>query len=70
MRFCTRLYEEQLQAGMYSIHEHPDGASPWQMPEVLQLMMKEGVECETIDMCHYGMKADEAGVVGPVRKRT
>ena len=70
MRFCIRLYDEQLTAGRYFTHEHPDEASSWQMPEILQLMMKEGVECETIDMCQYGMKAEEAGVVGPARKRT
>ena len=36
MRFCFRLYTLQVQGRRYFVYEHPSGASPCSMPEVIE----------------------------------
>ena len=38
--FMIELYGIQLNVGRYIIHEHPNGASSWHVPEVTDLMAK------------------------------
>ena len=34
--FCLELYRIQLRAGRHVLHEHPNSASSWHLPELLQ----------------------------------
>ena len=70
MKFCIELYEMQVQAHRYFLHEHPAGASSWKMKEMVALMMAGEVDAVTFDMCRFGMVAARNGEEGPVRKRT
>ena len=36
--FAIELYDEQLAAGRYVLHEHPMSASSWHVPEMINLM--------------------------------
>ena len=44
MKFIVSLYDEQVQAGRYFLHEHPRHASSWSIPEMEFLMKTPGVE--------------------------
>ena len=70
MKFCIELYEMQVQAHWYFLHEHPASASSWKMKEMVSLMMAVGVDAVTFNMCRFGMVAARNGEEGPVRKRT
>ena len=70
IRFCVLLYKMQIEKKRYFIHEHPAGASSWQMKEMIELAMMPGVDITTFDMCCFGMMATQDGMEGPVRKRT
>ena len=58
MRFCIELYGLQIQGGRYFIHEHPDGATSWQMPETVKLLTQRNVGIVLFDMCQFGMAAE------------
>ena len=70
MRFCIELYVMQLDGGRCFIHEHPAGATSWNLPETIQLLMHEEVGVATFDMCQFGMTAKKDGVERPVQKCT
>ena len=70
VRFCVTLYKLQVKNRRYFVHEHPAGASSWQMKEMIELVMMTGVDVTTFDMCCFGMVATQDGEEGPVRKRT
>ena len=70
MRFCIELYGLQIQGGRYFIHEHPDGATSWQMPETVKLLTQRNVGIVLFDMCQFGMAAEKNGEVKPVQKST
>ena len=70
IKFCVSLYEIQIRAGRYFLHEHPAGASSWKMKEMTKLMLHPEVDAVTFDMCCFGMVASKDGEEGPVRKRT
>ncbi len=57
IRFCIEVYKMQLKANRYFMHEHPEHATSWGMPEMIELMMQPGVERTSCDMCAYGMTA-------------
>ena len=70
MRFAVKLYRLQDEGGRFFLHEHPNSATSWKMPEVLKLMNDLQLEKTTAHMCRYGMKsADESGG-GRVKKPT
>ena len=62
MRFCIELYRMQLSAGRYFIHEHPEGASSWNMHETIKLLIEPNVGVVSFDMCQFGMKAVKKGL--------
>ena len=54
--FATQCYWEQIERGMFFLHEHPATASSWQMDCVSQLVAHPGVYVVTGDMCRWGMR--------------
>ena len=37
IEFCTELYAYQMRQGRYFLHEHPQSAGSWKLPEVEKL---------------------------------
>jgi hypothetical protein len=68
--FCFELYEIQRKAGRFFMHEHPSSASSWSRPEVLQMLLRQDVELIEVDMCSFGMAANDEHGEALVRKRT
>ena len=53
--FALELYEIQIKQGGYILHEHPNSASSWHVPEVVDSMHKHSLYKMTGDMCRFGM---------------
>ena len=70
VRFCFELYAMQVQGGRFFLHEHPDTASSWSMPEVVKMASKIGTMTTVCDMCAYGMVATDALGLAPAKKGT
>ena len=71
MRFVFELYQEQMDAGQYFLHEHPRYASSWDLDFVQDLLARPGVEMAHADQCQYGAVAPSGKDKGsPVRKPT
>jgi len=73
IRFVMSLYEMQTAAGRFFLHEHPIGASSWNMQEVQTVKMMNGVMTVVADQCMYGLKTwthDKTKKDAPARKRT
>ncbi len=70
VRFCIRIYKIQMEGHRCFVHEHPSGASSWQMKEMVELMACSDVDVAKVDMCQFGMTAVTKEGEGPVRKRT
>ena len=51
--FCCEVYDMQMRAGRYFIHEHPLSASSWQLPAIRSLMDNENVVKTCVHMCAY-----------------
>ena len=43
LKFVCKLYEQQLQAGLLFLHEHPASASSWGVAEIKSLLRANGV---------------------------
>ena len=72
VRFVIKLYKMQIAAGRWFLHEHPVGATSWQMAEMVKLEKETGVTINVADQCMYGLKIrgeDGEGEL-PARKRT
>ena len=71
IEFMVSLYEEQLAAGRYFLHEHPRYATSWQLRRMAHLMATPGVELAHGDQCQYGSVIRRGQQVGdPVTKPT
>ena len=70
VRFCIEIYRLQMQAGRFFLHEHPNSASSWKMPEVVALAATENVGITTCDMCAYGLVTEDKIGIAPAEKRT
>ena len=55
LEFCLEIYDMQEKAGRYYLHEHPAGASSWNLPQVRQFILDHSAHLVTMDMCCYGM---------------
>ena len=65
---CCKL---QASMGGYFLHEHPKGSSSWKLPEVQELVEREGMYLVQSPMCRFGMKMkDMNGNMRHVRKET
>ena len=54
IRFCCRLYENQVKAGKRAIFEHPSGARTWSYAEIQRLVQRHHwCKCH---MCMYGLR--------------
>lgn len=54
IRFCCRLYKQQVQVGGRAIPEHPKGSRLWTYPEVHELLLEH--KLLTCHMCRYGLR--------------
>lgn len=54
IRFCCRLFDNQVKAGGRALFEHPKGSKLWTYPEVQALMQKHYVA--SCHMCRYGLR--------------
>ena len=70
MRFAVKLYRLQAEGGRFFLHEHPNSATSWKMPEVQKLMSDLQLEKTTAHMCRYGMKSTDESGGGRVKKPT
>ena len=68
--FCIELYQLQMEGGRYFLHEHPEGATSWKLPEIIKLAAKEGVETTVCDMCAFGMTLEDDEGTALVEKST
>ena len=70
MRFCLEIYAIQVKAGRHFAHEHPNGSTAWEMPEVKQFILEHGVDSAKTNMCSFGMVSRDEQGVGLVAKPT
>ena len=62
MRFAAKFCRLQAEQGRWLLHEHPNSASSWKLPEVQELMNDLGIQKTAGHMCRYGMQSmDEHG---------
>ncbi len=68
MAIAMRLAEEQVRAGAFFVHEHPQTASSWSLPCVQHVAALPGVFQVTFHQCCFGLRAPHSGK--PLRKAT
>ena len=69
MDFVASLYREQVEDGLYFLHEHPAWATSWALPSFENLMKIDGVERVIGDQCQYGAEVQRGRLRGaPVLK--
>ena len=62
IRFCLEIYSMQINGKRHFVHEHPERSRAWDMPEVIDFMLKPNVDSTVLHMCAFGMTAkDEQG---------
>ena len=54
--FATQCYWDQIERGMFFLHEHPATASSWGLNALQELEAYPGVHVVTADMCRWGMR--------------
>ena len=52
------VYEEQIRAGRYFLHEHPLEASSWSDPRVISLQKRKGVFTASSPVCFFQAKIE------------
>ena len=62
---CAVLQHEE---GEQFFFEHPQGATSWQHPKMLELEARPGVQKANFDQCRFGLKSPITGE--PIRKAT
>jgi hypothetical protein len=71
LNFALDVYMWQHRRGKYFVHEHPQSASSWSLPEVRAVQCLDGVTSIVNDACVFGMTAiDRDGTKKPVKKPT
>ena len=56
VKFCVKLFKQQLARGEYILFEHPSTASSWEeVAELKALLNIDGVEVQLADQCMYGL---------------
>ena len=71
--FCCELYQLQLDAGRYFLHEHPWSAKSWNVNEMRLLQNDPRVEKVMTHMCRFEMRSHidkKDGPTGLVKKPT
>ena len=54
--FAIQCYWDQIERGMFFLHEHPATASSWGLTALQELEAYPGVHVVTADMCRWGMR--------------
>ena len=67
LEFCAQLYQDQIRAGMYFLHEHPAGAASWEEAPITAVAAHPSVGITTMHQCAYGA-CNKDGI--PYRKST
>ena len=70
LRFCSVLYRLQSAEGRYFLHEHPHGASSWDLDIMKNLEKLLGAVKVRADQCEYGLTTSVKGEVRPAKKPT
>ena len=70
LQFGIELCRSQHQAGRVFVFEHHATVTSWDNSSVKELMRLLGVLLSVMDMCCYGMIAQDKEGVAPVRKTT
>ena len=70
VRFYVQLYRLQISRGRYFLHEHPDGATSWDLQMMADMEKIKVVIRVQTDQCMSGLTTEVKGVVQPARKRT
>ena len=55
MDFVVKLYEEQRQNGRWFLHEHPAGASSWNLSMINKLSREQDVFVVIAHQCQFGL---------------
>ena len=66
--FCCTLYNEQLSAGRYFLHEHPKSATSWSETCMEELSSNPLVMETCIDQCAYGLMSRDKHGEAPAKK--
>ena len=67
LRFCCRLYLQQMARGGYFVHEHPSSADSWREECIQEVWSKIGVQRVLCDQCLFGQATETEE---PVKKPT
>ena len=67
--FSAKLYQMQIHAWRYFLHEHPHAASSWQETCIQRILNCEGVMKVVGDQCRYGLTTRDKEQEGWARKR-
>eukprot|EP00973_Karenia_brevis_P001770 241268-Karenia_brevis.AAC.1 len=70
IEFCACVYKLQIKHGRYFLHEHPHGATSWQLPAIQELLKTSGVIKTRAHMCKFGMTSRDEWGEGLVYKPT
>ena len=70
MRLTIKPYRLQAENGRWFLHEHPNSATSWKMPEMVNLMRELEITKNVAHMCRYGMYSKDANGLGKVKKPT
>jgi hypothetical protein len=60
----------QLSGKRHFLHEHPERSKSWEMPEVIEFLLKPEVGSITCHMCAFGMTSEDKQGVDLVHKAT
>ena len=70
LEFSVKVYRAQMRAGRYFVHEHPQTATSWKVPEIDALANSPMVMKAYANMCAFGMTSKDKEGEGPVLKPT
>lgn len=66
--FSMMVANRQVKAGRLFCHEHPQGASSWRRPSVIELSSQQQVHLVTFDQCRTGLRTPSGDK--PLKKPT
>ena len=71
LHFIIGLYRLQVDQGRHFLHEHPESASSWADPWMVQLLQHPRVKSVVQDQCEYGLVTrDSQGKLVAAKKPT
>ena len=70
IQFCLQIYAMQLASGRHFVREPPEKSKAWDMPEMVDFLLRPDVDSTVLHMCAFSMTSvDEMGE-GLVQKAT